>query len=190
MFINFLKKGLADKIYGTTKVPFFDYLNDPLNEPQWVNNICGLYCLKMSLGAFFRDKNFEITELLHEGIKTGAYDEERGWIHKKLLKLGKEHGLKGFTKRIGTNYRELAELLDKGALIVASVSDQYREPEKGKRNGHLILIYSVEVESGQVKNVYFNDPGNKFYKGERNICLEVDIFSKVFSGNLVVLSAA
>lgn len=138
----------------------------------WSDKICGISCLQMAIEAL-KNKKISIQILLEEALSMNAYDEEKGWLHDKLIKLGGKYGLIGSRKNIGQNISEIYAFLAEGNLTIASVSPEYLNKNDNRKSGHLVLIY---------KKFFIKDP----YIPNREIEMSESDFLSKFSGNIII----
>jgi predicted double-glycine peptidase len=142
-----------------TRVPFFSQFTD-ISDPSWRKVGCGIASLAMIIELYEPGK-VSVDKLLNEGIESGAYLNDAGWIHSGLIALAKKYGLKGHT-------HDLSELNTKGALeelentlaegpVMASVHYTF-DPKNPIP--HLVVINKIVGDT-----VYYNDPSEKAGNG-------------------------
>lgn len=156
---------------------------------EWENNLCGLVCALMVLNAFSTGSEHTIAEVLSLASKIDAFDQRRGWIHKKIVSLLGKYGIKGKC-RSADDLDVMRELLNRKNLIIASVAPNYLNAEStdttNKRGGHLVLIVGMYlIEAGNYQ-LFINDPGNEVSDGGQNLTVDSSIFESHFSGNIIV----
>lgn len=136
-------------------VPFFSQFKD-IVSPSWQKVGCGVASLAMIIN-YFEPDTVSVNTLLKQGIASGAYLKDAGWIHKGLIDLSKKYELDG------KSY-DLSKLSSKVALaafsnqlkdgpLIASVHYKF-EPKNPIP--HLVVINAIE--NGLV---YYNDPAAK-----------------------------
>ena len=145
-------------------VPFLSQFTD-ISRDDWKKRACGIVSLAMLI-ELYKPGEINVNELLEEGIASGAYLNNAGWIHNGLALLAKDHGLYGksydFVPTTMNNaFNELEKSLNKGPVI-ASV--HYKLDPKNTIP-HLIVINSIK--NGQIS---FNDPAENH--GDMSISVE------------------
>lgn len=135
-----------------SQTPFFSQFTD-ISDPSWRKVGCGIASLAMIIELYNPGK-VSVDNLLTEGIKSGAYLNDAGWIHKGLISLAQKYGLSG-------NTRDLSALSTDGALkelegtlingpVMASVHYTF-DPQNPIP--HLVVINKIVGDT-----VYYNDP--------------------------------
>ncbi|MBU1557702.1 C39 family peptidase [Patescibacteria group bacterium] len=95
-----------------------------------------------------------VDTLLEEGITSGAYLNDKGWIHQGLVNLSNKYDLKGevydlSSKSLPEAFNKFTESLKKGPVI-ASVHYTF-DPQNPIP--HLVVINRIDGN-----NLYYNDP--------------------------------
>lgn len=188
---------MTDKYVGYSAVPYYSQKPEflvregSLNRSQisaWENSLCGLMCASMVLNQFSTDSTHTVAELLSAADKEGAFDQRRGWVHRKIVSLLEQYGIKGTSQKID-NLDTVYELLNNDNLIMASVSPQYLHPElkneKKERSGHLVVIVGMNVSEMGNNQLVIHDPGSEVAEGGQNLLLDSNIFESSFSGNII-----
>lgn len=189
---------MKDTYVGYREVPYYSQKKEfllkegslkPPQIDQWENNLCGLMCSLMVLNAFSTGSEHTVAELLSLTSKIGAFDQRRGWKHKKIVSLLGKYGING-KRRSVDDLDAMYELLDRKNLVVASVTPNYLNAEfadkKNERGGHLVLIVGMcHIEAGHYQ-LSINDPGNEVSDGGQNLAVDSRIFGSHFSGNIIV----
>ncbi|KUF16427.1 C39 family peptidase [Streptomyces silvensis] len=110
---------------------------------RWCSHLCGLTCLRMALGPSAPS----LFELRDGALKYGAYTEDaegtiRGLIYAPFAEYVREVHAVDATVHRHLTVEEIAELLDAGRTVIASVHFEIRRPERPApgRGGHLILL--------------------------------------------------
>ncbi|MCX4539441.1 peptidase [Streptomyces sp. NBC_01565] len=155
---------------------------------RWCSHICGMACLRMAL--LRRDGHAPgLFDLLDGARAYGAYTEDpgtgaiRGLIYAPFAAYVRaEHGL---TAEVHGHLpaARLAELLDAGHVVTASVHPEIRHPERPApgQGGHLVLVTSHT--SGTVR---FRNPSGHT-AGTRDAELPLDVFAAFFAQRGIAL---
>lgn len=102
-------------------VPYFSQKEEAVVE-LYGYSACGLVSVRMILG--FYKKSTGLNRLTHLADLEKAFDNEKGWIHSKLLNISRKFSLKGF--RI--NYNTLTEEdLGKAAEVLTKEGTSKKE---------------------------------------------------------------
>lgn len=147
------------KITKHTQTPFYSQFDD-ITDPSWKKVGCGIASLAMII-EFYNPGEVSVDNLLTEGIKSGAYLNDAGWIHKGLIDLAQRYNLNG-------NTSDLSGLSTSGALeklenilaegpVMASVHYTF-DPKNPIP--HLVVINKIVGDT-----VYYNDPSEKAGNG-------------------------
>ena len=190
---------MMERYVGYANIPYYSQKREfllkegSLNSSQinkWENSLCGLMCACMVLNQF-RTKSITVAELLNRSDSAGAFNERRGWVHKGLVSLMGEYGIEGLSKKV-SDLSELYSLMDKGDLIMASVSPNYLRPElkedQNERNGHLIVIVGMTLNESGNYGLFVNDPSSEAADGGQRLLVDGTIFKQSFSGNVIVFN--
>lgn len=161
--------------------------NEDMNASEW--NWCGICCVQMILlglgrGAPTRDQMYRTAYDRYGAFKTidgrvvGAY-------HRELAEyVCQEFGLVAITHRRAST-DDLARSIEDGRYVIASVSASIRdldEKEPGRKNGHLVLIYSIEqMDSGRMF-VLHNSAGFASANTQAGVRVTEDRLKQCFSG--------
>ncbi len=142
-----------------TQTPFYSQFDD-ITDPSWKKVGCGIASLAMII-EFYNPGEVSVDNLLAEGIKSGAYLNDAGWIHKGLIDLAKKYGLSGNThdlSKLSTQKAllKLENTLDNGPVMV-SVHYTF-DPQNPIP--HLVVINKIVNDT-----VYYNDPSEKAGNG-------------------------
>ena len=185
--------------YVIMEVPFCTQLVDESNfltegfeslgeGKKWSDNICGLACLKMIIKRFFPKSDVNLSDLLKQGLKLGAYQEDSGWIHQGLINIAKYWGLLGKREKFFSNLEKIAEQLLLGNLVVVSVTPGFEVEGNYSRGGHLVVVAGFVAKNNKVEKLIIHHPSSwKDYNWQNH---EVDrkIFLKATykDGNMIV----
>jgi predicted double-glycine peptidase len=142
-------------------VPFYSQFKD-IASAKWQKVGCGIASLAMVID-YYSDEKVSVNTLLTQGIASGAYLNQAGWIHKGLISLSKKYGLGGSTYDFSgqsnkTALKKFEEKLKDGPVI-ASVHYKF-DPKS--TIPHLVVINGIDGDL-----VYYNDPAAK--TGEKTI---------------------
>lgn len=149
----------------------------------WKNKSCGAACIQFAICRLL-NKDVSLSELIDLGLKLNAYKGGVGWIHKSLVRMAKKHGLEAQAIALSPNVNEVAALLAKQALFIASVSLDYDSVVPNpKRRGHLVVVNDVVIKNDLVASFEILDP----YKDEP-VIIEASQFLAHFSGRGVFVS--
>jgi uncharacterized protein YvpB len=154
------------------EVPFYSQ-KDNVYKEEYVNNSCGIVCVKMVL-AFAGKDSGNIDELVQEGYIVGG-TESVGWNHETLVRVLRNHGVLSYRQEFkahnveveskkGTEnsqqtkyFRQLGIEKIKGSIDYGFPVIVSMKPGFGENGGdHLILIVGYDEE-----NFYVNDPQRK-----------------------------
>lgn len=133
-------------------VPFFSQFRD-IHAAEWQKIGCGVASLAMII-EFYHPGTVSVDTLLREGIASGAYLKNVGWVHRGLALLGERYGLKGTTYDLSnldmaSAFAEFEALLRDGPVI-ASVFYKF-DPKS--TIPHLAVIDGIDGD-----RVFYNDP--------------------------------
>ena len=148
-----------EKITKNKQTPFFSQFTD-ISDPSWQKVGCGIASLAMIIELYNPGK-VSVDNLLTEGIKSGAYLNDAGWIHNGLIQLAQNYGLNGKTRDLSSlntksALTELEKTLDKGPVMV-SVHYTF---DPTNPIPHLVVINKIIGDT-----VYYNDPSEKAGNG-------------------------
>lgn len=145
------KADVVEKV-GVPTIPFYSQFDD-ISALEWKKIGCGVTSLAMII-EYYKPNEITVDGLLNEGINSGAYLNNAGWIHKGLADLADDHGLRGDNYdyshlSMSAAFEYLKDDLAKGPVI-ASV---YYTFTPGHPIPHLVVINGIEGDT-----VYYNDP--------------------------------
>lgn len=134
------------------EVPFFSQFRD-IHAAEWQKLGCGVTSLAMII-EFYHPGVVSVDTLLEEGLASGAYLKNVGWIHRDLALLGERYGVKGkpydlSSLEMAVAFAQFEELLTKGPVI-ASV---YYKFDPKSPIPHLVVVNGINGD-----HVYYNDP--------------------------------
>lgn len=145
------------------QVPFYSQFQD-IQSPAWQKVGCGIASLAMVV-EYYKPDTISVNELLHQGIASGAYNQNAGWIHQGLISLSKKYGLVGSTHDLSKlnnkdAFSQFKKILIDGPVI-ASVHYKF-DPKS--TIPHLVVIDVIDNDI-----IYYNDPALKI--GEQKISI-------------------
>lgn len=181
------------------KVPFYSQIIDRneniFSETEriyWSKRSCGIASIRMVIDAFRILNNQSLcpsqSEMILRGIHMNAYCQ-RGWIHKKLLKLAEGFGLDGQTFRNAT-IEDVRKELDNGKLCIISATICFlggecsNDGEIYTRGGHMsvVLGYGIDAESGEMTYIIVHHPSSEENFNWRAKKIAIEKVRKSFSG--------
>lgn len=136
-------------------VPFYSQFTD-IQAVSWQKVGCGIASLAMIIN-YYKPDAASVNTLLRQGIATGAYDTNAGWIYKGLISLSNSYGLEGKSYDLAglgkeAAFKQFKTYLDKGPVMV---SIHYKFDPKSKIP-HLVVIDGIDGDT-----IYYNDPASK-----------------------------
>lgn len=135
------------------EVPFYSQFTD-ISSPQWRAVGCGIAATAMLVDYFTEDMNVSVDALLNEGIASGAYLQNAGWIHAGLIALAEKRGLRGSSVSLA-NLSPKAALIELENVLVDGpvMASVYYTFTPGHPIPHLVVINDIVGDT-----VYYNDP--------------------------------
>lgn len=137
---------------GVFDVPFYSQFRN-ISAQGWRKVGCGVTSLAMII-EFYKPGKVSVDTLLREGIASGAYLKNAGWIHKGLALLSEKYGLKGTIRDLSSSGMDIAFAQLKTSLkqgpVIASV---YYTFDPKSPIPHLVVVSGVKNGT-----VYYNDP--------------------------------
>lgn len=161
--IESLKTLAKDPLYTPLLVKRYFFSLKPFSVPSfsqyeiedtyWKKRSCGAVSLEMILAYY--NKKTTLKNIITKGLSLDAYDTRVGWMHAKLVEMGKHFGLKGANYDWAQDTDEYAlykmgGFLRKGPLIVSI--HKSLNPSNG---GHLVVVTGIDK-----KYVYYNEPAS------------------------------
>lgn len=187
---------MRSEYVGDHAVPYYsqkvDFLSregslEPEQIHEWKDSLCGLVCVGMIINRFSQGSQYTIAEFLIAADKLGAFDQKRGWVHKKIGSLADGYGIKANARK-AISLDTVYKLLARGDLIMASVSPYYLHPElkekKDERSGHLVVITGMNRRDAG-SQVFIHDPSSEYADGGQNIAIDSSVLEHSFSGNII-----
>ena len=181
---------------------------DPLLDPRWhetgaqnvetyahwVERACGMACLKMCVEALGGPEK-SLHAWIEEGVNAGAYlirknadgsHTEIGWIHQKIADMAAAVGLSA--NCITADTGEIIAALRQDKLVIASVSYElgtdFPITHKG---GHLVVIWGVETNDGQVRQFILNNPSGRAEQYRQGARIPFERFMQAFTGRVILV---
>jgi len=158
-------------------VPFYSQFTD-ITSAKWKKVGCGIASLAMVI-AYYKPDTVTVDTLLAQGIASGAYNTNAGWIHKGLISLSQRYGLGGSSYNLASSNTAVALETFRRSLaegpVIASI--HYKFDPKNPIP-HLVVITAID---GEV--VYYNDPASS--KGQKQI--STTQFLKAWKKKFIVL---
>ncbi|MFD0549465.1 C39 family peptidase [Streptomyces rectiviolaceus] len=152
---------------------------------RWCGHLCGLTCLRMTLGTTAPS----LFELRDGALKYGAYTEDadgtiRGLIYAPFAEYVRDvHGVNATVHRHLT-VEEIVGLLDEGRSVMVSVHYEIRRPHRPSpgRGGHLVLVTGRSADGG----LHLHNPSG-IDAGTRTADMALSDFEPFFAGRGVSL---
>ncbi len=138
----------------------------------WSHRSCGIACVAMVLNGL-ANVQIPISELFEAAYKSGAYLDNKGWIHSGLASLINHYGLISRAKQ--ATCEEIIEGLNLGYVYILSVAHSFTLD--GRKGGHLVLVYAYDG-----CNIFFHCPSTW---GEVNKLMPVDVVFSSYSGSCI-----
>jgi ABC-type bacteriocin/lantibiotic exporter with double-glycine peptidase domain len=161
-------------------VPFFSQFKD-ITAAKWKKVGCGITSLAMIID-YYNPDSVTVNKLLAQGIASGAYLTNAGWIHSGLIALSNKYGLDGSSYDLSKSDSKtaLSKLKDflKDGPVMASI--HYKFDPKNPIP-HLVVIDAIDDEV-----VYYNDPAST--TGAKQI--STTQFLKAWKKKLIVVRPA
>ena len=159
----------------------------------WCSRSCAIVCLKMCIETLVRPQQPpSIFELVQQGLAAGGYiiRNERGyfvdfgWIYQPVVNVGASYGLKGQVYKT-LSIEDICSLLLKGALVIASVSDEIGERNDTPithKGGHLVLVHGFEWANGECQTLLLHNTSGRFPELQEGAVIPYDRFAAAFAG--------
>jgi hypothetical protein len=142
---------------------------------EWSDRACGMASLRMILIGYGLPVR-TLTEMVVQGVASGAYATGRGWLHAGLADTATGLGLAAQAEAVDAP--ALPARLDDAPLI-ASVSHQF--PDDGSRGGHLVVLHGYELGRHDPM-ILFRDPSRW---GQDNHQVRLSRLACSFSGRCI-----
>lgn len=158
----------------------------------WSWRACGIAALKMAVEAL-GGPTITMMDWIEDGLaidgfifkEKSAATEATGWLHKALAELARCGGLKAEC-HAKVHSENVAKLIGRGKLVIASVSHELGEPgEITMDRGHLVLIHGYSSLEGKVEALLINNPSGRYPEFRENCWIPGDRFAKAFSGRII-----
>lgn len=161
-------------------VPLYSQITD-ISSTTWKQKGCGVTDVAMVID-FYKPNSTTVQKVLEEGLASGAYQKNVGWIHDGLAALATRHGMVGKTVDLSmvskdTALAEFKNELSKGPMI-ASI---HRNFDARSPYGHLVVMTGIDDTFA-----YYNDPGK--HDGKRKVA--IGDFMKGWKRKLIVIRPA
>ncbi len=158
-------------------IPFYSQFQD-IHSLSWQKVGCGITSLAMVID-YYSTTSISVEALLKQGIATGAYDNNAGWIHQGLISLSKKYGLEGKSYNVSSLGKEKALSKLKTYLadgpVIASVHYNF-DPKSSVPQ----LVVLDGIKDGVI---YYNDPAAKV--GQKTI--SITDFQKAWKNKFIVI---
>lgn len=168
-----------------------EYLN-------WSWNGCGMACLKMIL-EYLNSKKVPLVTLGKQSLNYGCYELNKsafekgnyenslpGLFYKPFLTFIKqEYNLKGQILSPMV-IADIASNLEKGNIVMASVSGRVRDPKnnKSKKGGHLVVVTGYNFSR---RILYIHNPSGTYKRSQKHFPVEFKDFNKFFDNKGIVI---
>lgn len=185
------------KISEATKDPKWKN-SGAVNKREYLNwswNMCGMACLKMIL-SYKKLLTPPLVTLGKMALSEGCYrinnsskvpgDYLDGLYHYPFLKfVKKKFGLIAQASQT-LIVPEIVNQMDRGRLIIASVSPQIRSgKETFNKGGHLVVITGYNLRQ---KCFWINNPSGFYGQSQKNFKITFNYFSKYFSNRGIIFN--
>jgi len=165
-------------------VPYYSQYQDVKDE-YWKSRSCAIVCIKMIME--YRGVQFiNIDDLIREGIEIGGLNENKDWIHKKLVQLFHNYGIDAYRqefkssdkkfeeKFLNDGIKKIIENLEKEKPVMVSAIKKWSK----KNKYHMVILVGFEKnEKGDLRGFYYNDSDYKDEEG-KDLFVDIDIFKK------------
>jgi hypothetical protein len=167
----------------------------PQEYAWWVERACGVACLKMcvealggpvrSLVAWARLGQEQGGYLVRRGADGSL--KEVGWVHGALARLARDCGLQAKAQPAGLE--EITAELRLGRMLIASVSYEAGDERLAitHQGGHLMVVTGAELEHGQLRAFFVNNPSGRRSEWQAGARLAVERFAPAYSGRTIVI---
>ncbi len=170
------------------KIPYYSQ-HDDVREQEWKDRSCAIVCVKMVLEYCRPEtRSLGIDALIREGVEIGGLNENKDWLHEKLVQLLRNHGVVSYRqefKTLNKDFEEdflrdgifkLEEVLDKKKPVMVSVPKRF---EEGNSFHMIVLTGTKKSLLGTVEGFYYNDSDYRNNEGE-NLFVDIDVFRRLW----------
>jgi len=165
-------------------VPYYSQYRDVKDE-YWKPRSCAVVCVKMVMD-YLEMGHQNLDDLIKEGIEIGGLNENKDWIHEKLVQLFRNHGLGAYRQEFKTATQKFEEkflqdgiekiikMLENDKPVLVSAIKKWNEENKF----HMIVLTGFEAqENGDLKGFYYNDSDYNDEEG-KDLFVGIDTFKK------------
>lgn len=155
---------------------------------RWASHICGMACTKMLLEEL-RGERATLFELLERCREVGGYVVSeagfKGLYYRPLVQLLRERNALEAEVVEHVEAERIAEWLDEGHRVIASVHPSIRTPEQDppQRGGHLVYLFGRD-ESGRLR---FHNPSGLPGVNQADARLAPAVFERFFAGRGILI---
>ena len=171
--------------------------DSPQEYAYWTGRACGVACVKMCVEAF-GGPDLPLVEWAHRGVALGGYlseprpdgsQAERGWLHSALADLMRAEGLQAEPRPLAVE--DYPALIAAGSLVIASVSYEIgTQLPVTRRGGHLVVVYGLELQNGQVSTLILNNPSGRTADMQAGARIPAMRFAQGYTGRAIVVRRA
>ncbi|MDO8555125.1 MAG: C39 family peptidase [bacterium] len=168
-------------------VPYYSQWLD-VKDPDWQYRSCGVAALKMAmlaLPSFSEEGDMGLDDLIKEGLASGAYKLNVGWIHEGLVNMAKKYEFSGSFRKEwaadksadGINF--IIDIISQNIPVIASV--------KSSTGGHLVLLSGFENVGEKLLGFFMNDPDAKEISLGKNRFINIHDFMDLWKKRIIVI---
>lgn len=151
----------------------------------WAGRSCAIACLEMIVRDINENKSYKgsTMDLVNKAFAYGGYDTKKdvGWYHHAIIKLAREFGFSGSSKKF-VSPNEIVKLLRDNHYIIASI--KYKT--ETNTDSHLFWIYGYKINNKKVEGFWINDPSYPL-GGGKNIFISLNEFIKLSTRRIIDL---
>jgi hypothetical protein len=143
-------------------------------------------CVKMALDANALAPQETVASLTTIGVDLGGYKvkPDTGWFHKPLIALAAKFGMNGKFYRVLSNEITARDVLN-NKFVIASVNPEVirgdiKTPNEKGKGGHLVLVWGVKIENGQIAGFYINNPSGRKKSTQEKAFVPIEQFNNAF----------
>lgn len=187
-------------------IPFHNQLADAENYAAegyatleeglfWTCRSCGIASVRMVIDGICALRGVpgcpSQAEVLRRGLALEGYRPGVGWVHRCLVQLAAEYGIRGESRRGGTA-EDVCRELRQGRPCIVSVSPHFsggQLQEDGTpmpRGGHLVVALGYYRDGEQLTGLLTHHPSCFPEYGWPEHRVEAERFAASFSGNYMV----